>query len=302
MITSDWHFHSRHSCDCKDGNIPTTLAETFAAMRARGVTDAGVTDHIHTPVNRPDLEASRRAFDALPPDPRLHFGVEVSVVSAWELEEIARGGAGQPVYGLRSGGPAGGELAIGLTEEDRTRLGIEYVVGGTHWPMYVPIEREAVIRDYHRQNMFLAVHPQVTIVAHPWWWSGAWQGADKRYSTDPWFDDFRNVSAALHDEFAAAAREHGKIVEINVCCMLLNRSYPDGFKRQYVEYLAGLKAAGVRLSIGSDHHAQLHEYGGIDFARAEAMLNEVGIRESDFWRLPPAPTGARQLGEGLIPL
>lgn len=101
MITSDWHFHSRNSCDCKEGTIPTTMAETFAAVRAKGVTDFGLTDHIHTPVNLPDLEASRREFDALPPDPRRHFGVEASCVSAWELGELAKGTAGVPVYGLR---------------------------------------------------------------------------------------------------------------------------------------------------------------------------------------------------------
>ena len=40
--------------------------------------------------------------------------------------------------------------------------------------MYIPYERQAVIRDYHRQNMFLATHPLVNIIAHPWWWSGRW--------------------------------------------------------------------------------------------------------------------------------
>lgn len=308
MIASDWHVHSRNSCDCKTGPIPATMAETFQAMRANGIRDFGLTDHLHSRLQLPDLEAARREFDSLPPDARMHFGVEVSCMSAWELATIDAGGYDDAIYGIRSGGPAGGDLAIALTADDRARLGIEYVVGGTHWPMYVPLKRDAVIGDYHRQNMFLACHPLVDIVAHPWWWMGHWQEKDGVYRTDPWFDDFRKVPQSLHDEFAAAVREHGTVVEINLYAMLLNRRYPDAFKRQYVEYLAGLKAAGVTLSIGSDHHAQSHHYDGdpllpqignnvdreraacaqdVAFNPAVALLDSVGIRGAELWCLPP---------------
>ncbi|OPZ31285.1 MAG: hypothetical protein BWZ02_00309 [Lentisphaerae bacterium ADurb.BinA184] len=300
-FTTDWHMHSRNSCDCRGGPLATTMAETVAAVRAAGVTDFGVTDHLHTPFNLPDIVASRREFDTLPPSPRMHFGIEVSCVSAWELAEIAGGGHANPVYGLRSGGPAGGEMAIGIGAEEIVRFGIEYVVGGTHWPLYVPLEREAVIRDYHRQNMFLACHPLVTIVAHPWWWMGHWQDPDGAYRTDPWFDDFGKIPSAMHDEFAAAAREHGKIVEANVHALLLNRRYPEAFRRRYCDYLAGLKAAGVTLSAGSDHHAQHSHYGDaaaadnpadwqrepFHFGMALEMLEAVGIRDDALWRLPP---------------
>jgi len=276
------------------------MAETFAALRASGIRDFGVTDHFHSPLQLPDMESSRREFDGIPPSPHVHFGVEVSCMSAWELAQIAAGGHDDAIYGIRSGGPAGGALAIGFTAYDAARLGIEYVVGGTHWPHYVPMEREAVIRDYHRQNMFLACHPLVDIVAHPWWWMGHWQAADGMYHTDPWFDDFRKVPQSMHDEFAAAAREHGAVVEINLYAMLLWSYYPESFKRQYCDYLAGLKAAGVVLSVGSDHHAQHHRYaepeglfpisgkgGNAAFDIAERMLTAVGIRDGDLWRLPP---------------
>lgn len=291
---SDWHLHSCHSCDCKDAPHPCTLAETIEQRRRCGVRDAGVTDHVYTPYNLPDLEASRQAFDALPTDPHLHFGVEVSCVSVWELNEVAAGSHAAPVYGVRSGGPAGGPLAIGLTAEDVARLRIEYVVGGTHWPLYVPLEREAVIRDYQRQNLFLACHPLVTIVAHPWWWMGHWRDADGMYRTGPWLDNFDAIPRSMHDEFAAAAREHDTAVEINLCAMLLNRHYPERFRRQYCEYLAALKADGVALSLGSDHHAQHSTYAesvggesGVPFAEAAALLAAVGIDADDLWRLPP---------------
>jgi hypothetical protein len=238
----------------------------------------------------------------------------VSCVSEWELEEIAAGRHAAPVYGLRSGGPPDAPMAIGIAAPDIARFGIEYVVGGVHWPLYVRLEREAVIRDYHRQNMFLACHPLVTIVAHPWWWMGAWQDPDGMYRTDPWLDDFGRVPRSMHEEFAAAAREHRKIVEINLYAMLISATYPETFKRQYVAYLAGLKEAGVSLAIGSDHHAQHHRYssgkdlpvdGGstrhVDFGTAADMLAAAGIRDAELWRLPPLDPAQPRLSGRMAP-
>jgi histidinol phosphatase-like PHP family hydrolase len=260
-----------------------TLADLVKGAGEQGIVDYGLTDHIHTPYNLPDLYAARAEFDEVVNSPRVHFGVEVSVVSQWELDELARTEyPGEPVYGIRKGGPEGAAPAIGLAEEEMRALGIEYVVGGVHWPLYVPIEREAVIRDYHRQNMFLATHPLVTIVAHPWWWMGAWRDADGMYRSEPWLDDFGHIPQSMHEEFAAAAREHGAVVEFNLGATVFNRSYPEGFKRQYVEYVAWLQGEGVTLSIGSDcHDEQYHP----DFERAAEILEAAGIEESRLWRL-----------------
>ncbi len=279
-ITSDWHIHSRNSCD----EASLAMEDLIAEAPAAGIADFGITDHIHTPYNLPDLAASRQEFLASNPPPRFHFGVEVSCVSAWELAEIARGGHERPVYGLRQGGPAWAEPAIGITEADLRAHGVEYVVGGTHWPLYVPFERQAVIRDYHRQNVFLACHPLVTIVAHPWWWMGHWQDASGKYPAEPWFDDFRVIPQSMHDEFAAALLQHGKVFEINISAILLNRRYPPRFAWQYLEYVAGMKARGVPLSIASDCHGQHYR---IDFPAAARMLESIGLKDTDLWRLPP---------------
>jgi histidinol phosphatase-like PHP family hydrolase len=282
MLASDWHLHSRNSCD--SACLP--LADLVTGAAAKGITAYGVTDHIHTPYNLPDLRASREEYLSLDPHPDFHFGVEVSVVSQWELEEIASGRQPGQTYGLRGGGPAGGELAIGLTAGDCAALGIEYVVGGTHWPMYVDGEAEVMWRDYHRQNMFLATHPLVDIVAHPWWWMGKWKDADGKYLTDPWLDDFTRIPQSMHEEFAAAAIEHGKVVEINLSAMILNPTYPEDFWRQYVEYVAYLKARGVALSLASDCHSLTYD---IDFEEGERRLATVGVVDGDLWRLPERP-------------
>lgn len=280
VIRSDWHIHSNNSCD----SAALRMCDLVPEAVTNGITDYGITDHIHTPFNRPDLEASRREFDAAASNPRFHFGVEASVVSRWEIEEIARGGHQNPVYGLRSGGPPGCELAIALNADDIEELGIEYVIGGTHWPMYVPLERHAVIRDFHRQNMFLATHPLVDIVAHPWWWHGGWEDANHDLSAEPWFDDFTCIPESMHEEFAAAAIEHGKKIEVNQNAILLNPHYPERFKLQYLAYLANLKDRGAELSMGSDCHAPHYTVG---FERSARMLETAGFREEDYWLLPP---------------
>ena len=279
-ITSDWHIHSRNSCD----SAALVVANLVRQAAEKGIADYGLTDHIHTPFNLPDLVASREEYLAAAPSARFHFGAELSCVSQWELDEIATGRHESPVYGLRSGGPAGAAPAIGLSEGDIARLGIEFVVGGTHWPLYVPLERDAVIRDYHRQNMFLAAHPLVDIVAHPWWWMGHWKNPDGSYTTDPWLDDFGKIPRSMHDEFAAASIEHGTLIEINVEAMLLNPGYTDRFKKQYLDYLAELKSRGARLSLGSDCHSAQYD---IKFESAARMLETIGIRDEDLWKLPP---------------
>ena len=278
-FTSDWHIHSRNSCD----EASLVMADLLVDAAAAGVCDLGVTDHLHTPYNLPDVRRSRAEYLSGNPPPWFHFGIEVSCVSQWELETIRQRQHPAPVYGIRSGGPAGGELALGITAEELAERGVEYVVGGTHWPMYVPLEREAVIRDYHRQNLFLATHPLVDVVAHPWWWHGAWADDQGHFTGEPWLGDFAWIPTSMHDEFRSAAREHGVAVEINLSAMILNPHYPARFKEQYVEYLAWLEEGGVALSMGSDCHDSRYQ---IDMAAAGVMLDRVGIQDSDLWRLP----------------
>jgi len=282
-ITSDWHIHSRNSCD----SACMTVSELILKAAEKRIGDFGLTDHIHTPFNLPDLAASRQEFLACSPSSHFHFGLEVSCVSQWEIDEIAKGKHKAPVYGLRSDGPANCPLAIGLTAEDIKTYQIEYVVGGTHWPMYVPIEREAVIRDFHRQNMFLVTHPLVDIVAHLWWWHGHWQDSEGCYSAEPWFDDFNRIPSSMHNEFATAAIEYDTVAEINLQAILLNSHYPERFKQQYLKYLAELKSQKVKLCIGSDCHSAHYE---VDFEAASLMLESVGISDEDLWWLPARST------------
>jgi hypothetical protein len=132
--------------------------------------------------------------------------------------------------------------------------------------------------------MFLATHPLVDIVAHPWWWMGHWQSPDGRYVGDPWLDDFSKIPGSMHEEFGAAVVEHGKAIEINIGAILRNPTYPSTFAGQYLQYLATLRARGARLSLGSDCHSARY---GTDLATTETMLASIGIHDAGLWRLPP---------------
>ena len=134
-ITSDWHIHTRNSCDAACMKVADLVREA----KELSIGDFGITDHVHTPYNLPDITRSRQEYLAIAPLSRFHFGVEVSCVSQWELDEIASGKHSDPVYGLRSGGPRGCDLAIGITAEHVAEYGIEYEgeeYAGNPWEKY----------------------------------------------------------------------------------------------------------------------------------------------------------------------
>ena len=246
--------------------------------KQKGIEKFGITDHLHTIKQMPDIEASRREYLEYKMD-NFHFGVEVSCMTAQVLE-LAENGQ-EIAADWREKSDENAELAIALTKDDIERLGIEYVVAGTHWPIGAEFERHAIIRNYHRQNMFLATHPLVDILAHPWWWMGHWKDKNENYHAEPWLDDFAVIPNSMHREFASAIIESNKAVEINIQANLMNPHYPEGFARRYLEYLADLQSQGVKLSIGSDCHDAHYD---IDFEKTGRMLENAGIKD-DFWCL-----------------
>lgn len=279
-ITSDWHIHSCYSCDAAS----LDMADLVTEAAGLGIDTYGITDHLHTPYNLPDVQASRKEYEKFTHVSGFHFGIEVSCVSQWELDLIANGEADNPVYGIRKGGPSGAAPALGIDQAGLAELGVEFVVAGTHWPLYVAMDPSALIRDYHRQNMFLAENPLVDVVAHPWWWMGHWMDDDQTYRGDPWIGNFGVIPKSMHNEFGAAVIESGTLVEINLSAMLLTSHYPERFKDDYLAYLVSLKELGVKFTIGSDCHND--HYTAIDFATAERMLDSAGITETDLGRMP----------------
>ncbi len=274
MINNDYHIHTNNSCD--GASMPYEVL--IKKAKEKGIKDYGVTDHIHTPYNFPDIIKSHQAF-LKNKVPGMHFGVEVSSVTTWELNKISKGDyEGNITYGIREGGPKETNLAIAIDEVFIKKYDIEFVVGGTHWLMYQEYTRENLIKDYHRQNMFLATHPLVNIVAHPWWYMGPYKNKENQYATLPWFDDFTVIPNSIHKEFANALIENNSYHEINLGAIVLSPAYTEKFKVQYLDYLFYMKSLGVKFSIGSDCHNATYD---INFKKANEMLDEFSIT-SDF--------------------
>jgi len=273
----DWHIHSRHS-PC--GKPEATLELIQSRAREAGIEHAGVADHLNCRLNEPAVLAAREEYDALPDKTGFHFAVELTCIRRWDLEQNDRLGEGGGIYGFQSGWPPDGELTVHLPDEVRQRVRPDYVIAGAHSPLQAPLERRAVIRQYHRQHMFLVTHPLVDILAHPFWWNGPWQDAEGNWSGPPWFDDFGAIPRSMHDELAAAARENDVAIEINPGAIFLNSRYPEDFKRQYWYFLAFMKDAGVRFAFASDSHAAGYEDR---LSKIQDGLDRLGLTESDVW-------------------
>jgi len=275
QIRFDCHVHTHHSPCGKDD---ATLERLARRIRDAGTLRWGVTDHLFTERNVPDLEAARQEFDALDHEGRAVFAVEASVLRTWDIKQTRTTGN---IWGYHPGGPKG-TLDLYLPDDLVERLGIRYVIAGAHWPLGAKMNRRDVVRDYHRQNMFLARHPGVDVIAHPWWWRAEFATACGVPVPFPWLEDFSIIPRSMHDEFAAAARENGKRVEINASNML-TRNYSERWHEEYLEYLVGLKQAGCTFATGSDSH-------GPDYdpppQRMTDILVRAGFTEDDFWTGP----------------
>ena len=257
MYTSDFHIHTEHSYDSACMPVP----ELVRGAAAAGVTCFGITDHFNSEAHLENLQSSRAAFLQNACE-GMFFGVEATVVPAGELYP----GKGE-------------EPAMALTQEIAERFKISYVVAGAHRLLAGEYTRANIIADYHRQNMYLARHPLVDIVAHPWWWSGLFQDEDGTFKDMPWFDNFNAIPASMHNEFAAALKENETCCECNLTAFVLKKQYPEKIRRQYVEYLRALFESGVKITIGSDCHAAVYA----DLRdEAALMLQPAGFRPGDF--------------------
>ena len=281
-IDTDWHIHSRNSCECHQ--IGSSGCDLQAAIAAKGIADFGLSDHLHSRYNLPDIAAARLEFLACDPPPHFHFGIEVTCMRRWELDQIDAGNfdpSDPPIYGRGQDGPLS-EPAIALTGADADALGIEYAVGGVHWARGIEPDPAAIVDFFHSQMLFLAAHPLIDIVAHPWWWHDHFKRPDGTYVVAPWVDGFAGIPHSCHDEFAAVMAEHGTAAEINPGWILARPFGPNGFE-PYLDYLRMLRERGVSFSVGSDCHSR---YGGFS-DESQQLLEQLGIDAGDLFRLPP---------------
>lgn len=260
MKKTDWHIHTHNSCDCKKGGL--TVEHLLSRAAEMGMTDLGISDHVHTFINyERDIALSRAEFDAaLEAHPEwkghFHFGIELSTVSEWEIARLKEGMNEEdyPPHGFNYGlrwfdGPRDTTPTLAITDEIRKKYGIEYVITGVHWGLFCRGASEKEAWDNLMRQIFFAIgNPHTDILAH-WLWDDPDGGF-----VDPFYD-FDKIPRTVLDDTADALRIYNKIFEINSTFTHDSVKHAPGWADKYLEYAASLQDKGITLSFGSDSHS-----------------------------------------------
>ena len=270
----DWHIHTRGSWT----GIPyKTLHQIAEDAHTAGLSAIGFTDHLRTRPSIGVLEASRNEYDCLAAPIPCFFGAEVSAVRQWDIEH--RDGQEDFAYTYAEG-PEEDPVII-LDDEMKKRLSFDYAIGAAHFRLGAPLEAQAMIESFHRQQMMLAQHPFVDVIGHPWYQNVRWKNDDGSMWIAPWIDDFASIPEKYHREFAEAVVRGGKAIEINANLFLPSNYYNDRFRGQYRIFFRNLRDCGAQFAIGTDAHdagyvSRLH--------LIEHELEGLGLTEDNFWR------------------
>lgn len=250
-IKGDYHIHTHNSCDdaCMEFDF---YAKAF---HQNSEISLGVSDHLHSLIQEPDIVASRKEFDefrAKYPQfkKRIHFGVEASVMSQWELKKLNNLPEFKDYkYGIRENGPMNAPMALSIDKEFIEKYKIEYVISGVHWPLYCREDPLSMIKEYHREYLFAASHPCTDILAHYLWWNPI-RGMKNV------FTNTRLISNEMRDEIKCALLENNVAFELNLCAVLLSGDYKGNkaWLDWYLGWVHDIQSAGVKLSLGSDCH------------------------------------------------
>lgn len=279
MIHSDWHIHSEASYDAK---LP--LETLIARAGEQGLRSFGVTDHLNFNDEKftSDLRRSVQLVSQLQIQcPNMILGVELTPIEKPEFDYIAKNGTREGYVPPVQDAPY--EIALGASKETLKAMGVRYAVGASHWRVDCPspdgTDVDACIREWHRQQLWLACDERVTILGHPW-----------HNGKALWYSDFTVIPQSMHEELAAALLENGKYAECNAS-FFRKPETSELFRHQYAQFLRFLFEKGIPITYGSDCHGK----PDLDYpdmrCYPEKYLREAGFRdgdisdlsEKDFW-------------------
>ena len=267
IIHSDWHIHCEASYD---STLP--LDEIAAAAETYGFTKMGITDHVNYNDERFFSclrESSRIVGEFQKTHPNFVLGVELTPISQPMYDHIK-------IHGTRDGfvapeSPVPYPINLACTKDELTALGVRYAIGASHWRVDragasgMPVDIDASIREWYRQQMWLACDERVTILGHPWY-----------HGKCIWYDDFSRIPHSMNTDIGAALKEHGKYVE----CAGFFFSSPgasEKFKHQYAEFIRELFEMGVPVTYSSDAHNTYKD----KHTDAEPYLVKAGFKDGD---------------------
>ena len=271
MIHSDWHMHSEYSYDAK-----LTLDTIAASGAEQGLRSFGITDHLNFNDESfmSDLRNSAKGVkEAQKRYPNMILGVELTPIEKPEFDHIAKTGTREGYVPLVQSEPYGIELAA--TKEELMALGVRYAVGASHWRVDLPKairdeqDLNACIREWYRQQMYLASDERVTILGHPWY-----------HGYSIWYEDFSVIPRSMNLDIAAALKENGKYVECNSHFFCRGKT-SEKFRNQYAEFLRELFEMGIPVTYGSDAHLKYDDLR----STVEKYLSAAGFKDGDFSEL-----------------
>lgn len=269
MIHSDWHIHSEYSYDASN-----SLELIAKNAQAQGLRRVGITDHANFNDEKfmSDLRRSAAAVkEARKKYPFTVLGVELTPIGKPEFDYIAQNGTREGYEPPSQGTPYGIELAA--TKDELIALGVQYAIGASHWRVDVPngaTELNSCLKEWYRQQMWLACDGRVTILGHPWY-----------HGKGIWYEDFSVIPRSMNSDIAAALKENGKYVECNAH-FFRTALATERFRHQYAEFLRELFELGIPVTYGSDSH---RDYGDAR-NRVECYLTAAGFRDGDIAELP----------------
>ena len=267
LIKSDWHIHSEYSYDAKN-----TLLEIGEGAKKFGYTRVGITDHANFNDEKflGDLHASAAAVkEAQKKYPFMILGVELTPIALPEFEYIAKNNGSREGFIPPACTPY--DLELAATKEELTRLGVKYAIGAAHWRLDIQDstaphdDLEENIREWYRQQMWLACDERVTILGHPWF-----------HGKGIWYEDFSVIPKSMKSDIAAVLKENKKYVELNAH-FYRDPKATEKFKTQYSEYIREMFEMGIPVTYGSDLHSDYRDEREL----ANGYLIAAGFKDGD---------------------
>ena len=273
MIRSDWHIHSEHSYDAT-----TPLESIIDGAQEQGLCFVGITDHANFNDKKfmNDLMSSTKAVKkAQEKSPFMILGVELTPIEKPEFDYIAKTGTREGYVAPVQEKPFDIELAA--SKEALIALGVRYAIGAAHWRVDIPGAKslppvlDDCIKEWYRQQMFLACDERVTILGHPWY-----------HGKGIWYEDFSVIPHSMNVDIAAALKENRKYAECNSHFFTCSKT-TEKFRRQYAEFLRELFETGIPITYGSDSHNGYKDARG----SVEKYLAAAGFKDGDISELSP---------------
>lgn len=267
MIKSDWHIHSEYSYDAK---LP--LSEIAEKAKEYGFINVGVTDHANYNDEQflGDLDNSaKNVLEFRKKHPEMILGVELTPIEKPVFDYCAKHGTREgythPVCDKAF------DIELAQTKEELIARGVRYAVGASHWRVDGPGSvansdtPDGKIKEWYRQQLWLAQDERVTILGHPWYGG---QGI--------WYEDFSVIPHSMNMDLAHALKENKKFVECN-SGVIFSPLTSEKFRRQYAEFLRELFEMGIPVTYGSDAHGKYSD----EHIITEELLRKAGFCDTD---------------------